>query len=125
MYINCPECNHKLYYLRIICSKCGYLFYEKLNRTSPYYLNELANDLIVKLNKKFNNIFEERIIELLYIISRKSMSTYQLSLTYKNFGDCYLKYEMTEEAIACYESGLKLNGALPVKRKIKELKSLF
>ena len=130
MWINCPECNKKIYYSDVVCLKCGYPFYEKLDdpnyRISPYDLNNDANTLLEKLNKKYTESFEERVIELLHIISQNNrMSAYQLSLTYKKFGDFYLKYEMNEKALSCYENGLKLNTSLPVKRKIKELKSLL
>jgi tetratricopeptide (TPR) repeat protein len=124
MWTNCPECNKKMYSSDVVCVKCGSPFYENL-KTSPYKLNEIVNNLIKRLHKKYNERYEERIIELLYVISNSSMSKYQLSLTYKKFGECYFKYKKYEEALSCYENGLKLNAALPVKRKIKELQSLL
>ena len=52
-----------------------------------------------------------------------AMSTYQLSLTYRQLGDCYLAFSDNNNALSSYEKALELNPNLPIKRIIRKLEN--
>lgn len=94
----------------------------KSNCVSPYYWNYEASKIIDSLNDEFNEDVEHEVLERLYASERNTkMSGYQLSLTYKKLGDCYLANGYNDKALSAYKKGLELNEKLPVKRLISKL----
>ena len=92
---------------------------------SPYIQNSRVTELIEDVNNKKRDVFQVRkeINRLLdRLIKNENMSSYQLSLTYKELGDMYYNNGMKKEALNAYTVGLSLNGKLAVKKKIAELK---
>lgn len=53
--------------------------------------------------------------------SDPKMSTYQLSNAYKELGQIYDQNELKQKALDAYREGLRLNPALSVKKRIKQL----
>lgn len=92
---------------------------------SPYELNERINSLIEDIKDKKRD-FTKTFTEINYLLNRlvncEKMSSYQLSITYKNFGDICLEYNQANSAIDAYEKGLLLNPKLAVKKRIALLK---
>ena len=89
---------------------------------SPYEINSQILDLIGKLEEEFSQNTEKEILSKLNRIdSYPNMSRYQLSLTKKRLGDCYMKYDITGNALEIYKLALKDNKNLPIKRIIKKL----
>lgn len=92
---------------------------------SPYLLNARVQMLIEKMKNEIIQ-WHEVDQEIIYLLERlkddDDMSHYQLSMTYKQLGDLYSKYDNVEKAILSYETGLLLNPKLAVKRKLNQLK---
>lgn len=91
---------------------------------SPYEINDYIQELISELENEFS-VDKELVIlsKINRIDSYPDMSRYQLSLTQKRLGDCYMKYNITGNALEMYQAALNNNKNLPIKRKIKELSS--
>lgn len=91
---------------------------------SPYEINNYIQELISELENEFSTDKELIILSKINRIdSYPDMSRYQLSLTQKRLGDCYMKYNITGNALEMYQAALNNNKNLPIKRKIKELLS--
>lgn len=52
-----------------------------------------------------------------------SMSTYQISLIYRQLGDFYISFSDSINALTSYKRALELNPNLPIKRIIHKLEN--
>lgn len=95
---------------------------------SPYMLNVRIHELISRANNEMEQ-WQEIEQEITYLLEKlknnDNMSHYQLSMTYKQLGDLYSKYDDIEKAILSYETGLSLNPKLTVKKKLNQLKKML
>lgn len=96
----------------------------KSKTTSPYQLNTEINNLIdsmLKDSKKDIKLLEQIDQKLNIICKNEKISTYQLSLTFKNLADLYLSLKENDKALLYYKKGLEYNPKLPIKKLIKSL----
>lgn len=100
-----------------------YINNRRKSDVSPYFLNSLIMKFISDIKDNYSWEKEKVIVYILVIdlINDNEMSSYQLSLTFKELGDYYYNNNQSEEAIEMYTRGLNINPKLPVKKKIKEL----
>lgn len=97
---------------------------KKSKYVDPYYFNNMAMNLIDKLNNNFDDTIEQEIMECLNISqSNSNMSKYQLALTYKKLGECYIKYNYKDKALSFFEKGVELYPKLGVNKIINQIKS--
>ena len=57
------------------------------------------------------------------MLSNSNMSKYQLALTYKKLGECYIKYNYKNKALSFFEKGAELYPKLGVNKIINQIKS--
>lgn len=102
--------------------------YYKKPDISPYMLNARIHELISRVGNEMEQ-WQEIEQEITYLLERlkndDNMSHYQLSMTYKQLGDLYSKYDDIEKAILSYETGLSLNPKLAVKKKLNQFKKML
>ena len=96
--------------------------YEEKAELSPYYLLEKAQSCIDELKETYTEQAERKAVGYLSrSASDPKMSTYQLSNAYKELGQIYDQNELKQKALDAYREGLRLNPALSVKKRIKQL----
>lgn len=96
--------------------------YEEKAELSPYYLLEKAQSCMDELKETYTEQAERKAVGYLSrSASDPKMSTYQLSNAYKELGQIYDRNELKQKALDAYREGLRLNPALSVKKRIKQL----
>lgn len=106
------EIDKETNYYKLLKSKC----------VSPYYWNSCAYIMIDALNNNFNKEIEKEITEKIYAAEHNAnMSNYQLSLTYRKLGDCYVKHNYKYKALNTYRKALMYNSKIGIKKTIIKL----
>lgn len=96
--------------------------YKEKTDLSPYELLEKAQVCMDELKENYTELTEQKAAGYLRLSAlNPKMSTYQLSNAYKELGQIYDRNELKQKALDAYREGLRLNPALSVKKRIKQL----
>lgn len=96
--------------------------YKEKTDLSPYELLEKAQVCMDELKENYTELTEQKAAGYLRLSAlNPKMSAYQLSNAYKELGQIYDRNELKQKALDAYREGLRLNPALSVKKRIKQL----
>lgn len=98
-----------------------------MQKYSPYTIMAEADRLISECTAagSLSESCEQQIVSLLNTAaSYPNMSSYQLSLSHKSLADLYHSLGITGSAMEHYEIALQMNPRIPVKKILKQLKTL-
>ena len=96
--------------------------YKEKTDLSPYELLEKAQVCMDELKENYTELTEQKAAGYLRLSAlNPKMSAYQLSNAYKELGQIFDRNELKQKALNAYREGLRLNPALSVKKRIKQL----